>query len=219
MTFEQVMASGEAWALPIAAAGGVIAGLNPCCLALYPAVGATCCASVEENIRRVVFSRALLLVLGVALGTTVLGMAAAIAGHALAGLDRNARYALAFVPIIAGLHLAGVVRLPLPVEREWRRGTGALAAFGTGMFLSLVVSACGTPVLASVLSYAAYEGSVAFGALLLFSYGIGNGLPLLLFGTGLGAAAAGLGARAQRVLNGLAALTFVVFGFYLLLDA
>ena len=167
MSFELAIASGGAWAVPMAAAGGVIAGFNPCCLALYPAVGATCCVSAEGNASRVVFSRVLALVLGTALGTTILGVLAALAGHAVTTLNRESRYALAFVPIVAGLHLSGVLRIPLPAPRSWRGG-GPLAAFGTGLFLSVVVSACGTPVLAAVLSYAAYEGSVTFGALCPF---------------------------------------------------
>ena len=217
MSFEHAIASAGVWALPMAAAGGVIAGLNPCCLALYPAVGASCCVNADGSAGRVVFSRALLLVLGAALGTTILGVAAALAGHAVTSLGRGARYALAFVPIAAGLHLGGLLRIPLSASRPWL-GPGAVAAFGTGVFLSGVVSVCGTPVLAAVLSYAAYEGSIAFGGLLLFSYGIGNGLPLLVFGTGIGVAAARLGTRVHRWLDGLAAVTFILLGFYLLLQ-
>ena len=158
MSFEHAIASAGVWALPMAAAGGVIAALNPCCLALYPAVGASCCVNADGSAGRVVFSRALLLVLGAALGTTILGVAAALAGHAVTTLSRGARYGLAFVPIVAGLHLGGLLRIPLPASRP-RLGPGAVAAFGTGVFLSGVVSVCGTPVLAAVLSYAAYEGA------------------------------------------------------------
>ncbi len=45
---------------------------------------------------------------------------------------------------------------------------------------------CGTPVLASVLSFAALKGSVFYGGLLLFTFGIGAGLPVLLVGTAAG---------------------------------
>ncbi len=34
--------SGGLAAVPLALAGGVVAGLNPCCLPLYPAAAATC---------------------------------------------------------------------------------------------------------------------------------------------------------------------------------
>lgn len=218
MSFEQAISSGGVWAVSMAAAGGVIAGFNPCCLALYPAVGATCCVSAEGREDRVVVSRVLALVGGTALGTTALGVWAALAGHAVTALGRGWRYALAFVPIVAGLQIIGLLRIPLPAPGAWQGG-GLLAAFGTGLFLSGVVNACGTPVLAAVLSYAAYEGSAAFGALLLFSYGIGNGVPLLVFGTGVGSAATRLGPAAHRWLNGAAAMTLILFGFYLLLRA
>ncbi|WP_290997284.1 cytochrome c biogenesis protein CcdA [Hyphomicrobium sp.] len=41
-------------------------------------------------------------------------------------------------------------------------------AFGTGFLLSPVLGPCGTPILAAVLSYAAYQGQMLYGALLLF---------------------------------------------------
>jgi cytochrome c-type biogenesis protein len=161
-------------------------------------------------------SRAAALVAGTALATTALGIIAALAGHASTMLGRGSRYALAFVPIVVGLHLIGVLRLPLPTTgRSWH-GRGALAAFATGLFLSLVIGSCGTPVLAAILSYAAYQDSVAYGGLLLFSYGIGNGLPLLILGTGIGTAVSRLSSAAHLWLDRSAGATLVGFGFYLL---
>ena len=91
-----------------------------------------------------------------------------------------------------------------------------VAAFGSGLLLSLVVGACGTPVLAGILSLAAYKGSVLFGAALLFVYGLGNGLPLLLLGTGLGAAVVRVQAT-HRAADRFAGLLLIGLGFYLLL--
>jgi len=215
MSLEQVVASGGGWAVPFAAIGGVLAGFNPCCLALYPAVTATCCARAGER-TILALSRAAALVAGTALATTALGIIAALAGHAATMLGRGSRYALAFVPIVVGLHLIGVLRLPLPTTgRSWH-GRGALAAFATGLFLSLVIGSCGTPVLAAILSYAAYQGSVAYGGLLLFSYGIGTGLPLLILGTGIGTAVSRLSGAAHLWLDRSAGAALVGFGFYLL---
>ncbi len=218
MTLEQGLAAGGAWALPIAALGGLIAGMNPCCLALYPAVTATCCGGAVTG-QRVVPVRAGLFVTGTAVATTILGVAAAVAGHAVALLGRAPRYALAFVPIVMGLHLLSWLPLPLPSGDGARwRGGGALAAFGAGLLLSLVLGACGTPVLAAILSVAAYKGSVAFGALLLFVYGIANGLPLLLLGTGVSAGMARLGSTARHAwADRLAGVLLLLLGFYLLL--
>ena len=216
---EQALAAGGTWALPEALAAGVLAGLNPCCLALYPAVTATCCAAAAAERHTVVASRAAAFVFGTAAATSVLGVLAALAGHAVTLLGRGPRYALAFVPIVMGLHLVGWIRLPLPSQGAVWRGEGLAAAFVAGLLLSLVVGSCGTPVLAGILSYAAYKGSLVFGALLLFVYGVGNGLPLLLLGTGAGALTHRLGAgRAHTWARRISGALLVGLGFYLLLS-
>lgn len=86
----------------------------------------------------------------------------------------------------------------------------------TGVFLSLVIGSCGTPVLAAILSCAAYRGSILFGALLLFVYGVGNGVPLLLAGTSAGTLAARLSSSAHVWIDRIAGALLVGLGFYLL---
>ena len=214
MSFEQALAAGGAWAFPFAMVGGLIAGLNPCCLAFYPAVTATCCAGAADG-RRVLPSRAVAFVLGTALATTVLGVAAAVAGYAVALVGRGPRYVLAFVPILMGLHLIGWLRVPFPASRRaWPTGS-VVAAFGAGLLLSLIVGSCGTPVLAGILTFAAYKGSVLFGALLLFVYGVGNGLPLLAVGAGLGAVVGRVRAM-HTAADRFAGVLLIGLGFYLL---
>ncbi len=64
-----------------------------------------------------------------------------------------------------------------------RHGLRLGSAFGCGFLISLVIAPCGTPVLASALSYAAYQRTVSYGAMLLFLYGFGAGVPLLVAAT------------------------------------
>lgn len=122
-------------------------------------------------------------------------MAAALAGRALSGLGGWASYAIAVVPLAMGVHLLGWLKIPIPTFSGTVRATGVVGAFATGLLLSLVLAPCGTPVLASVLSFAAYKQSVAYGAALLFAYGIGVGLPMLILGT----AASGIARRLDRL--------------------
>lgn len=207
--------SGGLIAVPLALAGGVVAGLNPCCFPLYPAAAGICCASrCDEPASALRNSGAF--VAGVATATALLGVAAALAGRALSGLGGWASYAIAVVPIAMGLHLLGWIRIPLPSFSGTIRAGGILGAFATGLLLSLVIAPCGTPVLASVLSFAAYKQSVAYGAALLFAYGIGVGLPMLVLGT----AAAGIARRLDRLgwrvwVDRLSGGALVALGFYL----
>lgn len=83
-----------------------------------------------------------------------------------------------------------------------------------------VIAPCGTPLLASILSYAAYRGSLPYGGLLLFVYGIGVSVPVLL----LGVTAARLAARLDRSglrrwVDRATGALLLGMGFYLLWGA
>ncbi len=215
-SLQAALSSGSALALPLAFLGGVLVGFNPCCLALYPAVAATCGARGAFERTRVAAWPAAAFVAGTAAATTALGILAAVAGHAVVLLGRWPRYALAFVPLVMGTHLLGWVRLPVPAAGATRPGGGAGTAFVAGLLLALVVGSCGTPALAAILACAAYQGKLFFGAALLFAYGLGNGLPLLLAGTGVGELVRRAGAAAPW-MERAAGMALLALGFYLIL--
>ena len=189
----EALDSGSPVALPVAILGGLVMGLNPCCLALYPAAAASCCTGGCDTPReRTPLSKAVLFMLGTATATTVLGVMAALAGHMMTNLGGWVRYLVALVPLVMGAHVLGVFRLPMPKALQGRKRQGLVGAYVGGLLLSLVIGPCGTPALAAILSYAAYKGSIVYGGLLLFAYGCGNGLPLLLVGLTAGGLAARL---------------------------
>ncbi len=169
-------------AVPLAFAGGMLAGLNPCCIPLYPAAAATCCAGHCAGSSGALRDGGAF-VAGVASATAVLGILAALAGRALTGLGGWAPYLIALVPLAMGLHVLGWLNVPMPAFSGSVKGGGVFGSFASGLLLSLVLAPCGTPVLASVLSFAAYRQSVAYGGALLFAYGLGVGLPMLVLGT------------------------------------
>jgi cytochrome c biogenesis protein CcdA len=211
--FGQALTAGNAAALPLALVGGLVAGMNPCCLALYPAAVGACCSVQEQTIKRP-FGNAVAFVLGVAVAVATLGVLAAYIGH-VAIIGTPIRYAIAFMPILMGAHRLGWIRLPLPTPKVLRPGVGG--AFGTGLLLSLIIGPCGTPVLASVLSFAAYEQSFTYGGLLLFLYGIGNGVPLMLVGTAAGRTLNRLDhSRFGKWIDPTVGGMLVLLGFYLL---
>lgn len=213
------LSGGNLVALPLAIAGGVVTGLNPCCVPLYPAAAATCCATRGDRVRAVL-GASLAFVVGVALATTLLGVAAALAGRAMVGLGGWPRYLIALVPLAMGVHLLGWFRIRFPVLGGPQPGHGLVGAFLAGLALSFVLVPCGTPVLASVLSYAAYQGSVSYGAILLFLFGLGAGLPVLLIGTAAGGLATRLDAIGLRPwVDRATGLMLLGVGFYLLWTA
>lgn len=178
-SFRQALSMGNLSVLPLALFGGLIAGLNPCCLALYPAAAGACCSARDATLRRSL-RNSVAFVLGVATAIAALGIVAAYAGR-VASVSAPVKYTIAFVPVVMGLYRLGWVRLPMPVSSAvWPQ---AGTAFSAGLLLSLVIGPCGTPIIAAVLSFAAYKQDFVYGGILLFAYGVGTSLPILLVGT------------------------------------
>lgn len=214
--FAKALSAGGILALPIALLGGLIAGLNPCCLALYPAAAATCCG-VRESAARRSFPNSAAFVVGMAMAMSVLGVGVALAGRITSGGGSFLRYAVAIVPLLMGMQVLGWIRLPLPTFSMTQSKLKVASAFGCGFLLSLVIAPCGTPVLASVLSYAAFKGNAYYGALLLFVYGLGAGIPLLAAATISSRFAQRLDLRGYRYWVDRTTGTLLLgLGFYLL---
>lgn len=159
----------------------------------------------------------LMFVFGAAVATSLLGIGAALLGRVMGQFGSPFRYAIAAIPLLMGLHLLGWFRLPLHAIPAKVLEPGLASAFGTGFLLSLAISPCGTPVLAAVLSYVAFKGSVAFGALLLFIYGVGAGAPVIVLGTISGGFAQRLTAVGrQHWVDHLSGIVLIAMSLYLL---
>jgi len=214
LNLSQALSGGNLLALPIAFAGGVVAALNPCCLALYPAAAGACCPMPEQQTIGRSFGNAVAFVLGIAIAIAALGSIAAYVGR-IAEVGTPVKYAIAVIPIFMGVYRLGWIKFSSFAPRRFQPGFGG--AFGTGLLLSLVIGPCGTPVLASVLSYAAYKRSFIFGGLLLFLYGLGTGLPLVLVGTAAGGLLKRLDcSRLGRLIDPIPGISLLLLGFYLL---
>lgn len=214
--FGKAVSSGGAVAVPIVLLGGFVAALNPCCLALYPAAAATCCG-VRKPAERRSISNAVAFVVGMAIAMSVVGLGAALAGRVTSGGGRLLRYAIAIIPLVMGMQVLGWLPLPLPGFSMSSSRLKVASAFGCGFLLSLIIAPCGTPILAAVLSYAAFKGNLYYGALLLFVYGLGAGIPILAAATMSSRFAERLDLRGYRPWVDRATGTLLLaLGFYLL---
>jgi len=64
------------------------------------------------------------------------------------------------------------------------QGKGLPGALVLGLVSGLVASQCATPVLAAMLTYVmAQKTGMIYGAVLLFIYALGRGVPIILAGT------------------------------------
>ncbi len=213
----EILSHGNALAIPLVLGAGLVAGFNPCCLAMYPAATAACCANNTNSECQRKLRFGLLLVLGAAFSTALLGIAAALLGRAMGQLGTPVLYVVAFIPMVMGFQLLGWIRIPFRQHLKVRVGASWGGAFLSGMFLGVVISPCGTPILASVLSYVAYKKSIVFGAVLLFLYGVGSSIPVALVGSAAGTALRRWGSpRSAAIANSTTGALLLATSFYLL---
>jgi len=177
----------------LALVAGMIAFTSPCCLPLMPGYvsyvsGVAGEAGGSVVVRSRVVGSALLFVSGFASVFTLLGVGASAAGSLLLR-NRIVLTRLAGVFVIAmGLVAIGVVRLSfLYRERRFdlrRIRTGPAGAIPLGMAFAIGWTPCIGPVLAGILTAAASVQSAMRGALLLFTFSVGMGIPFVLLALG-----------------------------------
>ena len=136
--------------------------------------------------------------LGMAICFALLGTVAALTGRLIGDIGKFWPFLLGGVLAVVGLHLAGLVRIPLPALDGTRfRGAGVTGAFTLGALTGTLSSPCATPILVLVLSLVAYERQIAWGAALMFTYSLGHVVLLFLAGVASGFASAYLGSKAS----------------------
>jgi cytochrome c-type biogenesis protein len=194
------VASGNlAAALLVAAAAGFVSFASPCVLPLVPGYlsymsglsGAEVDAGASGRSGSVtarVALAALLFVIGFSLVFVALGAAlGGLTSWLIANREPVTRVAGVLV-IALGLFMAGLVKAPwLYRERRVRADrvpAGLAGALPLGMVFGLGWTPCIGPTLGAVLGLAAATGGAARGAVLLFAYSLGLGIPFLLAGLG-----------------------------------
>jgi cytochrome c-type biogenesis protein len=176
--------------LAIAFAAGAVSIATPCSWPLIPGYLAyvSGVAAGEAGRKGRVLGASGLFVLGFAIVFTALGATASVLGGALLRqLPLLVKVAGVFV-ILMGLATLGVVRLPfLYREKRFdlsRIRSGPAGAVPLGMAFAFGWTPCIGPVLAGILTVAANVPTASRGALLLFVYSLGMGIPFLLFALG-----------------------------------
>lgn len=176
---------------------GLASFLSPCVFSLVPAyigyLGGRSVASMRDGKTNhwVTFSHGVAFVLGFSLVFISLGAAAS----AIGGLLYDARIWLAriggVVVIIFGLHMTGLFRIPfleydLRAQSMPNRNRGYLASALMGVFFSAGWSPCVGPILGSILTVSAVNGSVSQGLILLTAYTAGLAIPFLVASVQIG---------------------------------
>lgn len=183
------LAAGEiGFALILVLVGGLLTALSPCVYPLIPItlsiLGARQASSHFKG-----FLLAGTYVSGMVILYTSLGVGMAAAG-ALAGSALQSpvvTVGVALFCILMSASMFGAFELALPSGLQTRLsqagGAGFKGAFIMGLVAGIIAAPCTGPVLSFILTIIARDGDVAKGALLMFVYALGMGLPFLVLGT------------------------------------
>lgn len=183
------LAQSNPWLAPIAVfAGGMLTASNPCVLAMVPLMIGF--VGGEEDARG--WKQGLLLsvvfVIGLSIVFAVMGMLAALGGRLLGDVGHYWPYIVGAVAILMGLHLAEVIKAPVPAWSGFTpKRKGIVGALVLGAMFGIVSAPCAVPILALVLTWIATKGiNVVTGAVLLVIYALGHSVLILLAGTSMG---------------------------------
>lgn len=195
------MPAGPGVLLPLVAfAGGVLASVSPCVLAMLPLN-----LSYIGTLGPISRPQAILRVGGFVAGTVVVlslfGLIASFASAIVVDHRGPVHLGVGLIILLMGLNLGGWLPLTLPRLPELPPAGGP---FLVGMGFALVSSPCASPVLFSVLAAAAVSGSNALSVLTMVSYALGY--------TAVIAASSlwvGLMSASRRLLNHAGTLTRV----------
>ena len=193
---------------------GVASFLAPCLVPLLPAyLGIIAGEAVEARDPAKAVPATLLFVLGFSLVFAGFGAAAGLLGSALTEVQDGVQRVGGVVVVIMGLVLLGVVRGPLGRERRLigrvGRMGGPLRPVVVGVAFGAAWSPCVGPLLGAALTVAAGSGDAGRGAVLLFAYALGIGVPFVVASLGLASSPRlaerlrRVGPRVERVAGGL----------------
>lgn len=183
--------------LDVSVGGAFLAGLlsfvSPCVLPIVPPYLAYLAGLSFEELsdkdigraaaRRIVLS-AIVFVLGFTTVFVGLGATASVVGQSIARYFDTLSLIAGIIIIVMGLHFIGVFRIGL-LYREARvqvsrKPAGPLGAYVMGLAFAFGWTPCVGPVLAAILFIAGSEDTIGRGALLLFVYSLGIGIPFIL---------------------------------------
>jgi thiol:disulfide interchange protein DsbD len=179
---------GLLWTLLLVFLAGMGASLTPCVYPMIPITMAIIGAKGGGKAKG--FALSAMLVLGMALTYTVLGVVAAKSGAAFGAFAQKPAFLIPVSILFAlfALSLFGAFEIALPASFTGKlQGSGAKKGYGgafiMGMVLGPISAPCVGPIIGAVLVAIAQKGDVFLGGLQLFIFALGMGVLFLVVGT------------------------------------
>ncbi|WP_052571730.1 protein-disulfide reductase DsbD family protein [Geothrix fermentans] len=179
---------GLLWSLLLVFLAGMGASLTPCVYPMIPITMAIVGAKGSGKARG--FALSAVLVLGMAVTYTTLGVLAARSGAAFGAFAQKPAFLIPVSLLFAAfaLSLFGAFEIALPQGLALKlQGDGSRKGFGGAFLMGLVLgplsAPCVGPVIGAVLVGIAQQGDVFMGGLQLFVFALGMGVLFLAVGT------------------------------------
>ena len=205
---------------------GLLLTFTPCVLPLVPIVFAIIAGqgnAANSRVRGGILS--IIYVLGTVATYAAIGAVAGATGDQLqAYFQTPLVLALLAAVLVAGaLSMFGLYELKLPTKFETRiqttaariQGRSVGAVFVLGLVSALVIGACVTPLLISVLGVVIAKGDPVLGAVMMSSMALGMGALLIAIGFGLSFLLPKTGAWMERIKH-LLGVALIAVAIYLL---
>ncbi len=172
---------------------GILLSLTPCIYPMIPiTIGVLQSSGSKSGFRN--FLLALSYTLGISLTFAVLGLIASVGSCVFGELQGSPFIIMPLAALLFyfGLTMFDIVQMPIPrwlqPKKSNVKGGSKWSAFVFGAISGTVASPCLSPGLILILNYVSNIASVSIAAylegfLLLFIFGVGSSLPLLIIGT------------------------------------
>ena len=197
--------------------GGVVSSLSPCGIGMLPVVVSYIGASPEQKVSKSAM-QIISFIFGLAVSLTAIGVVAAITGQVF-GAGNRAYFILLLSALIMifGLNL---IEINFPVlVKKFPQSNKANAFFYPmllGMVFAFATTPCSTPILAGIMAAASLSSNIAYAALMLFLFSIGQGMIILVAGLFTSALKnISSFARYSEILTKISGVILVLFSLFL----
>ncbi len=196
---DRLHGSGFGFGLLLSLGFGLLVAFTACMYPMIPILTSLIMGQGDKVTPFRAFELSLAYTQGIALTYGVLGIAMALVGKSL-GIQSALQTPWVLVPSILlfvalALSMFGFFQIQVPAAIQSRLNNlsnqqkgGSVVGVGLmGVVSALIVGPCGGPVLLAMLAFAASSDSLLHGFLIMWLFGTGMGLPLLVMGAGGGA--------------------------------
>ncbi len=203
---------------------GLLLTFTPCVLPMIPVLSSILAGQGQSLTRTKGGLIAISYVLGTSVTYAAMGALAGATGDQLQAYFQNiwAIGLLSALLVIMAIAMFGVFDFQVPgaIQERIQRRTKTLVGsvplvFMLGLISALIIGACVSPVLISVLGIAITSGSALLGAELMFTMSIGMGLPLIALGVGAGHLVPRAGPWMEKIKHGFGVM-LIALAIYIL---